>query len=267
MKIKQIAISLLCVMCTLKCSSQVFYIEDQAPTALSFSQKGNLKLVALPPFSKNFNLHLGYSPLKHLYFSVGTLNYIERANTETLFLTTDGKKWTGVIGLYHWIGASKPELEKSKYKNDQGMILDVQFGYSKGNVRNNINNINNVNNDFLANLNFQNTFTRAGISYRFNFISLGLYYQFNYIQYLDGLVEGGSTYDDLFDTALKIKKDPYQYSEFLFQLKLGSKQVKFMAGAVGKFKSHFELPLSNKGTIYVGLVLEIDEIFKLIKDK
>jgi len=258
MKIKQIAISLFCLMATLKSSSQVFYLEDQAPSALSLSQKGDIKLVVLPPFSKNFNLNLAYSPLKHCYFSIGMLNYFKRESSDLFFQTGNGKKWTGAIGTYYWVGTSKPNTV-SKHKNDNGILLDFQMGYSNGKVNNN------VNNEFSAKLKFHNAFTRAGIAYRFNYISMAIYYQFNYIQYLDGLVEGGATYEGLFDTALKIQEDPYQYSEFLLQLQLGSKQIKFLIGASGSFANDLEPLLSNKRAIYVGAIFDLDKIFKQLK--
>lgn len=238
--------------------SQNFYIADNAPTSLSFSEKGAFKLSLIPPFSNRANFHLGYSPLKQFFISTGFLRSSSKENTEFSTIEVKGRSYTGSIGTFYSL--KNPFFKNSKINKNNDLIFDLQIGYSAGNV------LNDIDEYFSADLDFQTTFIKLGVNQKYEYFEVGTYYKYNKVKYLGGEVIGGSFYPDLFEAAANLdQQNGYNLHELLTQVSVGLTELKFFFGSSISLNDKNGQIFSSKDSGYLGLVFEIDAIANWIK--
>jgi len=251
-------------------NAQKYYVPNEGEL-LMLSQPGDIKLSTVFPGEGIFASQIGYSPMKHISI-VGS--YISDKTSETGYgffgpydRDFDGFNATVSIGGYYMIKTEKEQKEhlflSKNVTLQQGFLFDLYGGYGYGKINNYY--------DKSAESHFDTHkyYLQAGAHWIFRIGSLSYTFRAIHLDYKNGRANGSLEEQELADIFDGIRaNNPFNLYESSFRYQIGIRQVRIYTGFTTKHRKENLRPNEDKRIIITaGLILELDEIFNLKKQK
>ena len=244
-----------------------YYAPDEG-NMLTLSQKKDLNFSGSVPSSvilgddnfEQFNFQLGYSPIKHLGIFSSYFNYSNKGYT----LSKDSKiKLPSLaIGGYYLIQSKKQKIRSDTTNNlPAGILLDLYSWYGKGQLTNNFEDGGN------STLDFHKYFIQGGIHWQDEIVGINTTYKFGGTNYFQGIINGPFTDEDNKNLRNIVDNNTFLFREFSFKFYVGARGFRTYAGFTN-LNFFDKNPFNHRKQIrYLGIVFDIDTLYKIIKNK
>ncbi len=204
---------------------------------------------------------VGYSPIKHLGLQSSFFKLKADGSQNQVPQTGDGYIFNGAVGGYYFFPLNKdPARRKRNFTNamQPGILIDLYGGYAKGIV----------NNDYgmsTSKFDFNKTFGQIGLHWRTQLFEINYTLKAGVLDFNTVVATGNLEEENLREIESVIKYDTYNFRESTLKVQVGIKYARVFLSRTQLFTPNLDEVRFINNTFHMGVTIEIDEIFKRIK--
>jgi len=261
-------IFLLLVILLFSSCSHYYYAPDEA-NVLKLSEANDIKVSVSGNNQgesyelKHVNFQAGYSPIKHLGIFGSHFRMSGKEPSDSPLKSGRGHLTNVGIGGYYFLDRGSILDRIVKYDEEiaisSGFLIDIYGGYGMGNIHNSY--IEGGN----SNLDFQKYFLQGGLHWKGAALGFSFVYKFGKLNYFNGVINGQLSSSDIASIMdiREFREFPFRESSLHFYMGIRHARVYLNISTVANiFDSRFTYRTSLGS---FGIVMEIDEIFRSIK--
>jgi len=244
---------------------QMIYFPDNGDI-LGISEKSDLKMSfdAGIKWNLNANIKLGYSPLKHLYFSTGIFQSIFTDNTS--YETKSYIKDVG-MGTYYFFKTQKKKesniliKRKKNWDVPSGFLVSGLLGYSRGKTT-----YERFEGFGVGDFYFDRKYFQLGARYQTYIFGIAGVIKFGKLNFYRTTLVGNAAAEQISLAELLMERNNYSLVESSLRIFIGTKFGQFHFGIVStEVGPNFNRKFLSDYTSF-GVVVDIQDIFKEIKN-
>ncbi len=244
---------------------QSIYIDDSGTINMSLSDRNDFKILMLSSNIEN-NIQVGYSPVRNISIKTGYSNHSrEFETTGRKTIATSGNVYSASIGMYYFFKKEKNNsfIKRNNFTNDIGILTYFNIGYSRGINKNDFS-------KFTSEFDYQKYFIDVGLKVKSTFASIDFNFKYTKVHFLRALIIGNyEDFEEFINRSTRSLEENNLYTslELNIQTQIGIRQISIISGIPILFPykiNTWQILYSRARTPYIGVIIELDEIFWLI---